>query len=121
MLGFKSLTGSGGLSAAAVLGIVGGSTLTAVALGFAIYKWRIQRSMHSEIHSIMCAISIRCLVLKFGSCGRRRVWLRACQPCLLVCRRQYMPLEGNNYGEGDRPLQDLDKSGIKAHFPEEQC
>lgn len=35
-----------------------------------------------------------------------------------------MPLEGNNYAdedqEGSRPLQSI-RSGIKAHYTDEQC
>ena len=53
MLGLTALAGATNLSTLQLAGIAVGAALVAVLAGYGIYRWRIQRAMHSEIQAIM--------------------------------------------------------------------
>jgi len=88
MMGWNAVAKASSMSWRMVAGILVGSTLLALLAGVALHKWRLQRTMQTEIHAIM---------------------------------RQYMPLEGNNYPEGELAAVDSSKDRIKAQLGDEQC
>ena len=55
MLGWNAVASASSLSWSTVAGIVVGSTLLALLAGVAAHKWRLRRTMQSEVHEIMYA------------------------------------------------------------------
>jgi len=55
MMGWNAVAKASSMSWSMVAGILVGSTLLALLAGVALHKWRLQRTMQTEIHAIMCA------------------------------------------------------------------